>query len=176
MSILSERAMLAFPSISLPPFRKLDKAASQETTTQHGAEHDSARVYKDLFPRHAVKDLTSVCGEARTYHYSVTLPWLDSGPRLLSAMAYPAYAAKMQQFREQAQSAHGALCDSYQPYIALAERKLGSLFNAADYPSPEEFRKRFSFETKIFNVPSSGDFRVDISDSQAAHIKDQIEE
>jgi hypothetical protein len=175
-NILAQRAMLAFPSISLPPFRKLDKRASIEATETNGAESDSARVYKDLFPKHAIKGLVTVCGEARAYHYSMTLPWLDSGPRLLSALAYPSYADRMREFREAAQDQHKAMCNSYDSFVALAEHKLGGLFRLSDYPSHEEFAKRFSFETRIFNVPSSSDFRVDIGEAQAQAIRGEIEE
>ena len=50
------------------------------------------------------------------------------------------------------------------------------MFKAADYPEAADLRNKFAMDCKVLPVPTSDDFRVDISDAQAQRIRAEIEE
>jgi hypothetical protein len=55
-----------------------------------------------------------------------------------------------------------------------AQRILGSLYNAADYPSQADLRVKFSMDMAVFPVPSS-DFRVAIGSEELSRIQQDVE-
>lgn len=174
---LSGRAMLANLTIGIPSGRKIDKNASADTCAANQASNDAGRFWKDILPKECLADIKRLAGEARTYHYKRTVPWLDNGPRLLSAMAYTDYSDAMRQFKE-------TFLDSYKPaflaslpnWLDLARRKLGNLYNPGDYPSSDSLEKAFEFTVRVFPVPDSDDFRVSLSEAQTNQIRRDIEE
>jgi hypothetical protein len=52
--------------------------------------------------------------------------------------------------------------------------RLGGLFRAEDYPTPEELRAKYSFETKVLPLPDANDFRVTLGEEEKERIKRQI--
>jgi len=70
-------------------------------------------------------------------------------------------------------SAVDSLSRQFLTLIEQARTRLGGLFRDTDYPSSDELRAKFSFETKV--MPSdAGDFRVTLGDEEKEHIKRQI--
>jgi hypothetical protein len=48
------------------------------------------------------------------------------------------------------------------------------LFREEDYPTQDELRGKFSFETKVMPLPDAGDFRVTLGEEERQRIKRQI--
>jgi len=59
--------------------------------------------------------------------------------------------------------------------IAIAKGK-PNLANANDYPSVDELRAKFGIEIRYMPVPTTGDFRVDISDDDKASLQQQLDD
>lgn len=174
-AMLSSRAMLAAVRIQAWTARKLDKGASAEVEASHNAQSGAARVNKRLVDSGRLAPVEKAARAAREVHATMTLPWLDDGSRILPAATFDAYAAAMRTARREYEAAVEAFVADYSDAVEEARTRLGSLFREADYPSPSCVRGKFSFSFRIFPVPMGSDFRADVSDVQAARIREEIE-
>jgi len=174
-NILSSRAMLARVNVSQWTARKLDKRVTRETNDAHGAAHDAGRYNKKLIGQGALDAIEAIATEARTYHYGVTLPWLDNGARILPAALYLDYTNKMRAYRERFDAAVSAFVADYPAHVEQARRRLNGMFAAGDYPTSGEIAARFAFSVRVLPVPAPNDFRVAIGDAAADNIRTEIE-
>ena len=83
----------------------------------------------------AYRAVAAVRSEASGYWRTVTLPFPETGIRLLPQNSLGMFATTMQTYRERLQEATGELASRYDSMKSEAERRLGKLFNASDYPS-----------------------------------------
>ncbi len=79
--------------------------------------------------------VAAVRSEASSYWRTVTLPFPEAGIRLLPQNSLGLFATTMQTYRERLQEAARELADQYDTIKTEAERRLGTLFNASDYPT-----------------------------------------
>ena len=171
---LSSRAMLCAVSISMWSARKHDPHASEEIAVRHGAHADSGRYHKVLLPKQALGEIQKIVSEARQEHYFMTLPWDDNGYRVLPAAAYMDHVQKMHGLSNRFTGAVDVLARQFLTLIDQARTRLGGLFRESDYPTPDELRAKFSFETKVMPLPDAADFRVALGDEEKERIKRQI--
>ncbi len=171
---LSSRAMLCSLSICMWSARKHDPEASEEIAQRHGAQADAGRYHKVLLPKAALAEIQKIVSEARQEHYFMTLPWDDNGYRVLPASAYMDHAELMRELSDRFSPAVETLAQQFGQLVEEAKVRLGGLFRPEDYPSPEELRSKFSFETKVMPLPDAGDFRVTLGDEEKERIKRQI--
>lgn len=182
MQNIHSSAMLANLRISQWTARKIDKKVAGEVAKTHGVQANVGAYYKSVLPttdangeRTSIEQIKKLVGEARTYHYKMTLPWLDSGARVLSAAAYIDYMQVMQQFRTQFEDAVTKFVYDYPFEREEAKIRLGTLFNDDDYPPLDRVAERFGFALDILPIPMGSDFRCDIGDDEAEKIKADIE-
>lgn len=175
-SVLASRAVLARPSISQWTARKFDKTATAETIRNNGAATDAGRFNKSLLARGALADISAAVTAARTFHYAHTLPWTDDGARILPNALYLAYADEMRKRRHDFETAVDAFVRDYPAFIDAARGRLGSMFNAEDYPEASEIRKRFAFSIGIDPIPTGADFRVEIGDNIREDVERRVME
>lgn len=173
---LASRAMLRGVRISAWDGRKLDRAVSDEVTRQKGAQHDTARVNKQLLPKESFSKVNAAYSKIRTIHGRYTLPWTDNGLDILPAAAVMAYDAEMREARAEFEAAADEFAAAYPALVAAAPGRLGDLFNPADFPDVQEVRSRFSVRVRTLPMPDAADFRVDMSEAQARSIRAQIEQ
>jgi len=83
----------------------------------------------------AYRAVAAVRSEASTYWRTVTLPFPEAGIRLLPQNSLGMFASTMQTYRERLQEAARELAAQYDTIKSEAERRLGTLFNASDYPT-----------------------------------------
>jgi hypothetical protein len=83
----------------------------------------------------AYRAVAAVRSEASGYWRTVTLPFPEAGIRLLPQNSLGLFATTMQTYRERLQESARELSSQYETMKAEAERRLGTLFNASDYPS-----------------------------------------
>jgi hypothetical protein len=171
---LSSRAMLCSLSISMWSARKHDPDASEEIAARHGAQSDSGRYHKVLLPKRALAEIQKIVSEARQEHYFITLPWDDNGYRVLPAAAYMDHVAKMRGLSNRFSAAVDDLARQFRTLVVQAKTRLGGLFRESDYPTPDELRAKFSFDTKVLPLPDAGDFRVALGNEEKDRIKRQI--
>lgn len=175
VNVLSTKAMLSGLTITQWAARKVDKKVTAETNAAHGAAADAGRYNKALIAKEALAAIVAHANSARATHYQMTLPWLDSGARILPAALHTDYASRMREHREAFESAVANFVADYESFVADARRRLNGMFAESDYPAASEIARRFSFGVALYPVPDSADFRVDVSESQAAAIRADIE-
>lgn len=171
---LDQSAMLINLKISQWTARKLDKKTSAKVARDAGIAADRGSYYKTLVGGDTIAAIKTKANEIRSYHYRMTLPWADDGPRLLPAMAYFEYMQQMQEFGDQYHSLVREFVDEYPMAREEAKRLLGSLFDEADYPDTQSVAGKFDMDITVMPMPTSGDFRVDLSEEEVERVRADI--
>jgi hypothetical protein len=173
--MIQEKAMLVKLNISQWTGRKKDKKVTRETNAFYGASDASGYYSKALIPKEAVKPISQVVSNTRTFHYENTLPWGENGERLLPSKNYLDYTRKMHEFSNQFDDQVRIFLETYPELIRRAQETLNQMFNQEDYPDILKLETRFAFTTQITPVPSAADFRVDLARDEVSAIRRQIE-
>ena len=171
---IQDKAMLTTLSTSAWCGRRYDKAVSQEVAQKHGTSVDVGRYNKMLLPKEALAPIAKVISSARLHHVANSLPWDNSGTRLLPTTNYFAYTTTQRTFREELEKAADQFALEYPGHIQAAHSRLNGLFNASDYPDPYDIRDRFSMSVVVTPVPDGKDFRVDLADSEIDQMRENI--
>jgi len=174
---ISSSAMLVELSISSWTGRKKDKSASKQITDAHGADAAVASVNKTLLSEcEQLREIKTYIGEARNHvHYHLTMPWSDTGIRLLPTELFFEYQNRITHYEGLIAAAVDSLIDDFEYEKSKAANKLGSLFNADDYPSAESLRDKFTFKVNFMPLPDAGDFRVDVGNEALAELQGRYE-
>jgi hypothetical protein len=155
--------MLVELNISVWTGRKLDKQVSAEIDAQKQTTTRAGNYNKKLFADEPAFDaISKFAGNARTFHYHATMPWSDSGLRLLTTAMYFDYHKTISQMEMDFALLVDDFLNDYQDMVLRAQHKLGTMFNVHDYPDPDSLRDKFRFSVKFSPVPDVGDWRVDI--------------
>lgn len=171
--MIQAQAMLANLNIKSWTGRKHDKSISEEVDATHNAK-DGGRYNKMLVDKAALEPLAKLTGQVRAYHYAMTLPWGDNGDRLLPAKSYMEYAAAMRVYRQDNERLVRTFVAQYPTIVADARTRLGSMYNAADYPDAAYIAERFAINVSFMPVPDVQDFRVDVSEEALEEIKSSL--
>jgi hypothetical protein len=172
-STLQDRAMLTVLTISQWTNRKHDKIVSAEVEVSHAAK-DAGRYNKQLINKAALDPISKIAGAARDYHYKVTLPWGNNGERLLPAALFLDYAENMRMYKDTFAQRAREFVGIYPDLVRDARTRLGSMYNALDYPAASDIADKFDIATSFTPVPSANDFRVDLSEEYVDKIKSEI--
>lgn len=168
--MLQNSAMLANLTVRAWGARKHDKAVSAEVDVAHAAQ-DGGRYNKMLISKTALDPLAQQAGRVRKYHYSMTLPWGDNGDRLLPAKAYMDYTASMRKFKDECEKLTKTFVGEYPQLVSDARNRLGTMYDAQDYPDVSDIRDRFGIAVGFMPVPDAKDFRVDVGDEALEEIR-----
>lgn len=171
---LQNKAMLVTMSVSCWTAQKKDTKVSAEIEASHNAKN-AGRYNKMLVDKAHLDPLTSFAGAVRSYHYKMTLPWLDNGARLLPSKLFMEYSAEIRKL----QSDYRALVDKFVNHydahlIQDARQRLGTMYDPDDYPPGHKLRDKFGIEIDIAPVPDGQDFRVDVTESERNRIASEI--
>ena len=173
---ISSSSMLVELSISTWTGRKLDKRASKDVTSQNYAADGVANVNKKLLGDCA--ELTAVqkfTANLRNAHYAMTMPWSDTGLRLLPTTQYFKYHQQMTALQQEYERLVSLFLSAYDWEIMQAQTKLGDLFIRDDYPTTESLHNKFSFRLTYIPLPDAGDWRIDIGNEATAELRAHYE-
>lgn len=172
---MHSRAILVSLRISAWSARKYDKKVSQEVATSHGVTIDAGRYNKHLMPENAkaYKALMSHIGNLRQEHYAQSLAWGDDGWRLLPIKNHSAYTDAMRKGFHAADSLLNEFVYDYPNLRDVARIQRNGMFREDDYP--KNIRARFEWSLEFNPVPSTGDYRVELSDEEIAIIAESTE-
>ena len=114
-------------------------APEQRTTAARAfqADRDLLSASKLIFDTRnaAYRNVARVRSEASGYWRAETLPFPEAGLRLLPQAKLPAFDSRMAQYRQALQDAARELAAHYDAIKSEAERRLGTLYSASDYPT-----------------------------------------
>jgi len=170
-------SMLVEFNASVWTARKLDKTTTTEVVANKNAgSKDAARVNKHLLAGRTELDvIQQAVGRARQFVYDNTLPWSDSGLRLLPTINFMRFTERMNEFDEEIAALVKSFVAIYPTLITAQAMALGDMFRRDDYPTPNEILTKFSFRVNYMPVPTSGDIRVDVGNQAQAELKAKLE-
>lgn len=172
---INDRALLVQLSVSQWTARKYDKRASKEVTTAHGAASAAGRFNKSLLPMNdKLENIHKKTTFIRTKYYDNTLPWGMDGTMMLPTANYLSFMSDFRKEKGEWESLVQEFLDEYDQMKLDAQRILGSLYDAADYPNVLELRHKFKMDMAVFPVPSA-DFRVAIGSEELTRIQQDVE-
>jgi hypothetical protein len=156
--------------------RKLDRSTTDElVTNKHAQSKGAARVNKNLFAgRSELEVVTKHVSETRNFMYDNTLPWSDSGIRLLPSTKFMEFNAKIQEAEDRFYGLVTEFVQVYPSLITAQAMALGDMFNRDDYPHPSDIEHRFRFKANYMPVPASGDFRIDIGNDAQEELRKKL--
>lgn len=172
MVSIASSAVLVELNISVWTARKLDKTVSKEINTSKQASVNAGNYSKHILA--GATELTKIQkleSEIRDWHTRQTLPWSDSGVRLLPMLNFFDYKQQLNDYEQQFNDAVNEFVQAYPNLISIMAFRLGALFNANEYPTVDNVVNKFGLRYNIQPVPEVGDFRVDI----AADMRKELE-
>lgn len=170
---ISSSAMLVELNISVWTGRKFDKGVSQEIDTAKHTTTRAGNYSKRLFADEPIFDaIQKYTGNARTYHYHATMPWSDSGLRLLTTSMFFDYQKEITAMEMEFNNLVAQFINQYDKLVLQAQMKLGALFNPDDYPHVDTIEDKFKFSVKFAPVPEVGDWRVNVGQEAEAILKE----
>lgn len=173
VTTLATNALLVELNIGNWTARKNDKSVSEEVDLQKGTKTRAGNYNKNLFAGvKELEDIQKFVGMVRNWHYRNTIPWLDTGVRMLPMGQYIDYTAQMNTWASEFEGLKQAFLNKYDDLVTEMAFKLGSLFNRNEYPTRDQVDYKFYFRTNYFPLPQSGDFRVDIGNEMLAELQD----
>lgn len=169
-------ALLVELNVSQWTARKLDRSTTDELVTNKNAQSKgAARVNKNLFAgRSELEVVSQHITETRSYVYDNTLPWSDSGIRLLPSARFMEFNTKLQEAEDKFYGLVTEFVTVYPSLITAQAMALGDMFNRTDYPHPSDIEHRFRFNVNYMPVPASGDFRVDIGNDAQEELRKKL--
>lgn len=171
-------AMLVEFNASVWTARKLDRSTTDEVVANKNATaKDAARVNKHLLAGRTELDvIQQAVGRARAFVYDHTLPWSDSGLRLLPTKNFMSFTERMNEFNEEIEALVKAFVAIYPTLITAQAMALGDMFRRDDYPTANEIMTKFAFRVNYMPVPVAGDFRVDVGNEAQEELKKKLDE
>ena len=175
--MIQNSAMLVELNISVWTGRKMDKKVSSEIDA---AKHTKSRAgnynKKLLAGTEKLDNLQKLVTNIRLWHYTQTLPWSDSGARLLPMKNFFEYKQTLGDFETQFVEAVEDFLSDYPTLVTAAAFQLGDLFDNNEYPDVEKLRSKFGFRYVFLPVAEMGDFRIDVNEAHKEELKKQYEE
>ena len=176
VATLSSSAVLVELNLSYWTGKKTDRKTAKEVEADKGATTKALNTQKILLgdcKEHAA--VVKYLARVRTWSNSVTLPWSDSGPRMLPAVKIFDYKHTLQQHEDKINELVQEFLDAYRNAIQAAQFSMGTLFDASDYPDVSEIAGKYAFNCTFTPVPEAGDFRVTIGQQGLVELRDQYE-
>ena len=174
---LASASMLVEVNISNWVGRKKDKRASEDVVTQNHAAAGVANVNKKLLAdSDNLRAIQQHVTATRSAHAHMTMPWSNSGLRLLPTAQYFKYQQTMTDMQNEFERLITNFLDSYNDEVIDVQMKLGDLFSRDDYPTTEDLERKFGFSINYMPLPDAGDFRIDIGNEALAEVKQQYSE
>ena len=173
---LSERALLAKLTVTNWNDRVLDRTATQEVADTNGVAPGVGRYFKRLLKKDATIEVKRLGQQARDIHNALTMPWDDSGTRILPITAYDRYKTRIDKVTQQREDAVNQFIAEYSQHIQESKSDLGQLFNEHEYPAPQELRSRINIVREFTQVPDGTHFRAELPEGERQRLQKEMAE
>ena len=169
-------SMLVEFNASVWTARKLDKKTTDEVvTSKNAAAKDAARVNKHLLAgRNELDVINTYVGSVRTYVYENTMPWSDSGIRLLPTSRFMEFNQRLNDSEQTFFSYVEDFIRVYPSLITAQAMALGDMFRRDDYPDVDTIEHKFAFRVNFMPVPRAGDFRIDVGNDAQKELQEKL--
>ena len=162
---IASGAMMVELSISVWTANKNDREAKKRLDAITGADESIHRVSKKLMGDHPLLDkIKKFAASTRTnLHYRYTLPWSDTGMRLLTTAAYFDYNKVMTEAQNEYEGMVAEFLSGYEWDVTEVISRSNGTLRRSEFPTVEQLRSKFGFRINYLPVPDAGDFRLDVS-------------
>jgi hypothetical protein len=140
---------------------KADKTIVQEVARTHNASFSRDRYLKQTLPPAVLGSIQAQISAIRGYHYRVTAPWFDRGIRMMAAAFILPYKAEMDRLKSELYTYIKEVAKALPMHEAEAIRTRGTLYEAGDIPTAEEFIAAYNVKIELLPIGMEDDFRVD---------------
>jgi hypothetical protein len=171
---IASASMLVDLSISVWTAKRRDKQATAEVLADKKAVKSAGAFNKNLLAD--CEELASIqkfAANARQMHYAMTMPWSNSGLRLLPTKKFFDYQQAMTKLQGEFDRLVSAFLSAYTWQITQVHAKLGDLFLQDEYPTTKTLRHKFAFRLSYIPVPEVGDWRVDMEAEAREALREQ---
>ena len=158
--MFNNKAMLVDLTISMWTGHKFDQVVSESAAANFNASNDAGRYNKTLIDKKLLKPITSKRTELETYHKDNTAIWFKNGGRLLPSINYMTYTGEMRRLKNAYIAEVETFLQEYPAAVQQAQKTLGNMYNADDYPTTQELRKKFDVIVDITPLPDIPDVRI----------------
>lgn len=155
---------------------KLDKTATgvaEAALQAKGAGRYTKRLLKNCDQLKAAQEKYRLIYE---YFRDNSLPWMNDGVRIIPTKSYFDFMTTIGTMKSEAEAAVQALYNVWDQAVADDAKCLGGMFNISDYPTKDEMLNAWGVHLTVMPVPSSEDFRVDISEEDKADLDAAVKE
>jgi hypothetical protein len=167
---LSDRAILVKLTIRRAALTRRDDQVTNAIQQQYG--DNSLSAFTKLFRADSspVYHIMRMVNEVYTYHKTNTLPYMDSGPRILPSVNYLDYTQEMRAKIANVEAELRKWMPHYDQLVLddVLFRNGGQPNGRAsvgDYPSASDFEARMSFDLRFQPMPDKKHFLFDLSDA-----------
>ena len=175
---IATSAMMVELNISCWTARKLDKNVSKDIDAAKNTKVRAGNYHKHLLagnPHHEA--VVKYAASSRLWNIKQTIPWSDSGPRIVTMenLFNGGYKQELDNRKAEFERLVDVFLGVYPTLISAAAFQLGDLFDREEYPTPETIRSKFRFNYTLTPIPTANDFRIEIGEQAKRELIEQYE-
>ena len=172
--MIGNNAMLVDLNISMWTGRKMDRKVSEEVDSAKGTKARAGNYHKKLLAgSDKLEQVQKIVSEVRRWSIDNTLPWSDSGARLLPMKNFFDYKTVLNEYEQKYNEAVDEFLLEYPELVSSSAFTLGALFDRKEYPLADDLRCKFGFRYVFAPVPDVGDFRVEVEEEAKKELEAQ---
>lgn len=172
---IKNKAILVSLSVSIWTNAVKDASVVDGIMKKTDTPEDVHRYKKVLIKPEALTQVRAARIALRSYWWENTLPWGNSGIRLLPSTKYQEFVEKMRELRIDYDRAVTTFCREYPKMKAEARQRLHSLFDERDFPSLDGIKRKFGCSLDFAPIPDGDDFRVKLSEDEVEALRREVE-
>lgn len=173
---ITSRALLVHMHISSFGGARKDKEATASLSVSMGVSEDDAYVSKYLLSKEDKAKIASCEGRLRQVFMRDTLPWLDSGARILPVELFARFNDQFSDARLDWEQAVDELIGRWDDILAKAPARLGQLYKKNELPSADEARRMFKVKLRRQPLPKGEDYRINMSEQMMTALRQEVED
>lgn len=172
---IQNRAMLA--RLQLPGLQSSRKSRelTDKAAQDNNASVDMISATVKLFPSSFVKKFDQIKTRLRSEHVFLTMPWYDSGDRILVSDLLDRHRKSMQSIIPELHAEGDWVVDNLDALKAAAKERLGGAYDESMYPSRDELRSSLRVKLTYSPIPDARDFRVNLDTETIEYMRGHIE-
>lgn len=155
---VNEMAVVATLSVSMWGGTITDRQEGANVARNKNAKEHRVRVVKRLVDSTDMKALRDASRSLRHYHRLLTLPWNDTGDRLLPIRHIQKYRQTIDKYTAEFSHAIQEFLGKYDVILANCQQELGQLFSHYDFPTRMSMGQLFAVDSLLTPVPESNHF------------------
>lgn len=155
---LSECAVLADLTISAWSGSVVDKAVTSEVLINKGAKYDRGKFTKKMFMN--LRSLSAITNRMYNEYRNYTVAW-EEGRRLLPIEHFETLTKLHRDCSDELEKVLDTdYKENYHKYVEESKKDLGNLYDEAQFPTYDEFKRKWRIKLNFFPIPEKGHFIV----------------